>query len=146
MRALPFSLMLILILPSAQARGSAEVSLFDAGGNPVAYIAPAENMTLYLWDGTPVAYLDLQKSNGPHVYGFNGKHLGWLASGIVWDHPGYATCALKEAMRSTRYEPYKSYKKYKPYRAYPEYPPYRPFLTYTWSGIPCALLLGNGQK
>jgi hypothetical protein len=32
-----------------------EISLFDSKGNAKAYIA--ENLTIYLWDGNPVAYL-----------------------------------------------------------------------------------------
>ncbi len=35
-------------------------------------------LTIYLWGGKPVAYLSAESDDGFHVYGFNGKHLGWF--------------------------------------------------------------------
>ena len=40
--------------------------------------------TIYLTDGSPVAYL----YNRDHVYGFNGRHLGWWIEGILYNHDG----------------------------------------------------------
>jgi len=51
-----------------------EISLYDYKGDAVAYIDTDNDMTIYLWEGKPVAYLKANKS----IYGFNGKHLGWL--------------------------------------------------------------------
>jgi hypothetical protein len=60
-----------------------EKTLFNSNGEPVAYISSDTNRTIYLWDGHPVAYL-----YSYHVYGFNGRHLGWLINGIVYDSDG----------------------------------------------------------
>ncbi len=74
-----------------------EITLFDKKGEPIAYIDEKDDFTIYLWDGTPVAYL-LQKGKSSNlkkdnfsVYGFNGKHLGWLVEGIIRDLEGNAT-------------------------------------------------------
>lgn len=102
-----------------------EITLFDKKGDAIAYIADDNEMTIYMWDGTPVAYLvkkgdsENPKTDKFSIYGFNGKHFGWLIKGIVRDHDGNATGFVKGAVnQSTKYEPYKSYKKYKPYKAY----------------------------
>ena len=59
-------------------------TLFDKDGNPVAYIADDYNKTVYLWDGSPVAYI----YEGEHVYGINGRHLGWWLDGILYNVDG----------------------------------------------------------
>ena len=59
-------------------RKKEEITLFDHRGNPVAYIAPDEGNTIYLWSGEPVAYLE-----GENIFRFNGKYLGWYERGIV---------------------------------------------------------------
>jgi hypothetical protein len=123
-----------------------EVSLFDGGGTAVAYIALDDELTIYLWGGKPVAYLDRDSDGGYHVYGFNGKHLGWFVSGVIRDHDGKASCAVKEMLGHTKYEPYKSYKQYKPYKSYTEYAPYRPYFSDSFGDIPCRFLLGEGGK
>lgn len=60
-----------------------EKALFNFKGEPVAYISDDPNKTVYLWDGHPVAYL-----YGYHVYGFNGRHLGWLINNVLYDSDG----------------------------------------------------------
>ena len=64
-----------------------EITLFDANGAPVAYIAPDEEWAIYLWNGKPVAYLE-HDGDAFSIYGFNGKHLGWFDEGVVRDHQG----------------------------------------------------------
>lgn len=44
----------------------------------VAYIDADDELTIYLWGGKPVAYLERDTGNEFHVYGFSGKHLGWF--------------------------------------------------------------------
>ena len=58
--------------------------VFNKRGDPVAYILDDYNETIYLTDGSPVAYLYEQG----HVYGFNGRHLGWWIEGILYNHDG----------------------------------------------------------
>ncbi|UCB50935.1 MAG: hypothetical protein JSW56_08810 [Deltaproteobacteria bacterium] len=60
-------------------------TLFDKNGNPVAYIADDYNTTIYLWDGSPVAYI----YEGEHVYGINGRHLGWWLDEILYNVDGH---------------------------------------------------------
>ena len=51
-----------------------DVALFDGAGKASAYVAVDDELTVYLWSGEPVAYLDQDSAGGFHVYGFNGKH------------------------------------------------------------------------
>jgi hypothetical protein len=85
---------------SATTCQAAEVSLFDASGEAVAYIDTDDELTIYLWSGKPVAYLEDVSGGSVGVWGFNGKHLGWLERGAIWAEDGNATCATKEAMTS----------------------------------------------
>jgi hypothetical protein len=48
---------------------SEEITLYDANGDPTAYIAPDEELTIYLWDGKPVAYL-VPTGTAFSIYGF----------------------------------------------------------------------------
>jgi hypothetical protein len=59
-------------------------TLFDKSGNPVAYIADDYNTTIYLWNGSPVAYI----YEGEYVYGINGRHLGWWLDEILYNADG----------------------------------------------------------
>lgn len=120
-----------------------EVTLFSGAGKADAYIAIDDELTIYLWSGKPVAYLEKDNDGGYHVYGFNGKHLGWFVKGVVRDHKGDASCAVKEVVKSTEYEPYKSYKQYK---GYTQYAPYRPYFSNSFGDTPCRFLLGEGGK
>lgn len=137
-------LIVFLLFMVSIAYADDEVSLFNSAGKPIAYIA--EELTIYLWTGKPVAYL-YNDSGKLHVYGFNGKHLGWFVKGVVYDHEGNAVGAVKEAFSSSvEYEPYKSYKEYKPYKSYREYAPYQPYLSKEWSEIPLKIFLLQGAE
>jgi hypothetical protein len=59
-------------------------TLFNKRGDPVAYISDDYSETIYLTDGSPVAYL----YNQDHVYGINGRHLGWWIEGVLYNHDG----------------------------------------------------------
>jgi hypothetical protein len=61
-----------------------QTSLFNKIGEPVAYISDDFNHTIYLWDGTQVAYL----FQADHVYGTNGKHLGRFIENVLYDERG----------------------------------------------------------
>ena len=71
-------------------------TLFNKRGDPVAYISDDYRKTIYLNDGSPVAYL----YNQSHVYGVNGRHLGWWIEEIIYNHDGerigftYGTCPV----------------------------------------------------
>ena len=111
---------------------ASEIALFGSNTRPVAYVA--EDLTIYFWSGQPVAYLEPDQSEDFNVYGFNGRHLGWYSSGIVYDHSGHAVGARKEAFAGlVVFEPFKGFKQFVPFKAFRQFAPFRPFLTSTWS-------------
>ena len=61
-----------------------EKTLYDNKGYPVAYVALDYHQAIYLWDGQAAAYL----FEGDHVYGINGRHLGWFIDDILYDQEG----------------------------------------------------------
>jgi hypothetical protein len=63
---------LLAVVPIALANDD-EVTLFDQRGEATAYIALNDELTIYLWNGKPVAYLDRESGDDFHVYGFNGN-------------------------------------------------------------------------
>ena len=119
-----------------------ETTLFSSDGTPVAYVAHDDEATIYSWSGIPVAYL-----HQDHVYGFNGRHLGWFQDGIVWDHGGKKSGFVKETLPVyAQYEPYKAYKQYKPYRSYQQFAPYQPYKSVALADMPLSALLGTGRS
>jgi len=100
-----------------------EISLFDKNGSAVAYIS--SDGTIYLWDGRPVAYL-LEN----HVYGFNGKHLGWFENGIMYDGDGYRIGFSREKCPVvTQIEPVKSVKHVKSVKSVKSIAPIKPIFS-----------------
>jgi len=61
-----------------------EKTLYNKKGEPVAYIAMDYHEAIFLWDGQAVAYLYEED----HVYGINGRHLGWFIDDILYDQEG----------------------------------------------------------
>jgi hypothetical protein len=109
--------------------GTDEIALYSSSGKPVAYIADDDDATIYLWSGTPVAYL-----HGDNIYGYNGKHLGWFKSGVVYDHQGDAVGVIKSRFRgAVEITPIKSIKEIKPIKGIREIPPIKPIFGNSWS-------------
>jgi hypothetical protein len=131
----------VLMVASGTAAAE-EISLFDARGRATAYIA--EDLTIYMWGGKPVVYLDRDSGGGFHVYGFNGKHLGWFTQGLIRDHEGNAACAVKDAIRTTELEPLKSLKELKPLKDLKDLAPLRTLFSSQWSEAPCRFFLLQG--
>jgi hypothetical protein len=63
---------------------SMDTTIYDKAGNAVAYLTEDFHSTIYLWDGTPVAYLYEEQQ----IYGINGHHLGWYVDNIVFNNKG----------------------------------------------------------
>lgn len=61
-----------------------ESTLFNRNGDGVAYITDDYHQTIYILDGHPVAYL----FEDNHIYGINGRHLGWFINDIVFNNIG----------------------------------------------------------
>jgi hypothetical protein len=135
----------LVLLASATAQAQDELSLFDGKGRAAAYVVADDDLTIYLWTGEPVAYLSKDRGRDYHVYGFNGKHLGWFVNGIVRDHEGDAACAFKDVISNTEIEPLKSLKSLKALKGLKELAPLRPLLSQQWGELPCRFFLSQGQ-
>lgn len=119
-----------------------DLDFYDSRGRAVAYIDADgdENPTFYLWGGKPVAYLD-----DDSVYGFNGKHLGWIKGNAIYDHDGNLIAAQSEAFASpVSVPPVKGFKQFKPFKAFKEFKPFKPFFTSSWSETPAAVFFLRG--
>ncbi|MGQ1947966.1 4-fold beta flower protein [Geofilum sp. OHC36d9] len=117
------------------------MTLFDKDGNPVAYIEIQDENTIYLWDGTPVAYLDSE-----NIYGFNGKHLGWFNDSIIRNHEGEKSGFTKSSVPvNAKFEPFKSFKQFKPFKSFKEFAPFKPFDSSSISSLPLKDFLKQGQ-
>jgi len=138
--------LLLVALVTVASASDEEVTLFSGKGKAAAYIF-VDDMTIYLWGGKPVAYLHPDKASGGfHIYGFNGKHLGWFVRGVVRDHDGDAACAVKERMKSTEFEPFKAFKEFTPFKAFREFAPFRPAFTTSFGSVTCSLFLAEGGE
>ena len=84
-----------VIVPPFDELFQIEVTLYDQGRDAIAYIDYGDNMTIYMWDGTPVAYLEENEG----VYRFDGRFLGWYEDGIVYDKEGYAVAAREGTLK-----------------------------------------------
>jgi hypothetical protein len=124
--------------------GSKEISLFDKEGEAKAYIAG--DLTIYLWDGTPVAYLN-NSNDTWHVYGFNGNHLGWYINGIIYNNEGDTVGAQQDAINMiTSIEIGKGIKSMTPFKSIKEMAPImRPILSRSWSRTPLIIFLRAGE-
>jgi len=119
-----------------------EISFYDSKGAAVAYIDTDDELTIYLWQGKPVAYLV-----GDSIYGFNGKHLGWLEDGIIRDHSGNAVGFTKGSVNMfTQFESFKGFKAFKPFKAFKEFAPLKPFYSNSWSKTDLSLFLSQGRN
>jgi hypothetical protein len=146
MRLIVRLVFLIAVIAAPTGTLADDVALFDGAGKASAYIAVDDELTIYLWSGEPVAYLEQDSAGGFHIYGFNGKHLGWFVDGLVRNHDGDAACATKERLRSTAFEPFKAFKQFKPFKSFKEFAPFRPFLTNSWGETACQFLFVGGER
>ena len=139
-KCLLFTLLLLSVTASAQDVNK-ETSIFDKDGSSVAYIA--EDFIIYLWEGSPVAYIENINSS-LHVYGFNGRHLGWYAEGMMYDDEGNIIGAQKDALSLPVNEGMKGVKGDAPVKLVKEDAPAKPVFLKNWSGITLKALLKSG--
>ncbi len=118
---------------------AAEITIFDHQGEAVAYVDTDEEATVFMWSGLPVAYI-----SGTNIYGFNGKHLGWINQGILYDHEGYGVGFFKNATTTlTQLESLKGLKQLKPLRALKELEPLQLLFSSYWTNTPLGIFLIN---
>ena len=128
-------------LPRLREGGIVEVTLYDRSGRPTAYIEMENDHTVYLWDGSPVAYTD-----GDNVYGFNGRHLGWFEQGILYDRYGQGIGFTSESCPSrVSSESPKGQKKVRPGKSGTATPPMKPVYDPTASDDDLTLFLRQGR-
>ena len=83
-----------------------ERNLYNKNGDAAAYITSDYHDTIYLWDGSPVAYL----YDDEHVYGINGRHLGWFIDDILYNSMGErigftsSTCPVASGKEPVKHE------------------------------------------
>jgi hypothetical protein len=135
-----------LAIISCTAIAQDEISLFDGKGRAAAYIVTDQDLTIYLWTGEPVAYLTRDSGRDFHVYGFNGRHLGWFVDGVVRDEEGSVACALRAAMSNPQLEPLKNLKSLKPLKNLKELAPLRPLFSQQWGELPCKYFMAQGKS
>jgi len=118
-----------------------DIELFDYTGNAVVYIATDQDMTIYLWSGKPCAYLDDES-----IYGFNGKHIGWFQSGVVYDPEGRVVAAIAEKFRTpVNITPLKGLKELRPLKSLKELKSLKPIFSKEWSRTPAEVLFLGGN-
>jgi hypothetical protein len=132
----------LAIIPGT-ARGE-EVPLLNHLGVGVAYIERGDDSTIYLWGGVPTAYLD-----GPSIYGFNGRHLGWFEEGRVWGNQGlrvgYTEDTIADVGKTSSIDRLKGVKQLKPVPVPPEPAPPKPEYTDMASPVPLGDFLRAGR-
>ncbi|EMP7217993.1 TPA: 4-fold beta flower protein [Pseudomonas aeruginosa] len=120
----------------------AETTLFDGSGAPVAYISDDAESNIYLWSGVAVAYIV-----DSHIYGFNGKHLGWFDQGIAWDEKGHPVGFVRSVCpKMAKLEPLKKLKKLLKLKSLRKLAPLRPLNKRAVSGWSLEEFLKQGAK
>lgn len=123
-----------------------QISLLDSDGEARAYIDFGKNATIFLWDGTPVAFLQKNRSN-VCLFGFNGSFLGWYENGIIYDKNGYAVGARKGTTNIiSKIERIKGLQKNIPIRSLTPITPITPIFKNSWSSINLIEFLYFGKK
>lgn len=126
----------------ARENSDQDLDFFDSRGRAVAYIAAGHDLIFYLWTGQPVAYLDEDS-----LYGFNGKHLGWLKSGVIYDHDGNMVAALADRFKTpVATPPIKGFKEFLPFKSFKEFKPFKPFFSLGWSDTSARMFFLGGAS
>ena len=123
-----------------------QVSLFDSQGEARAYIDYDQEATLFMWNGTPVAFIE-EDGDDLCIFGFDGNFLGWYEDGIIYDKKGYIVGARKDAVTQfTKMERIKGFQKITPIRPITRMSPIQPILRTRWSNTPLTEFLYFGKK
>lgn len=122
-----------------------EINLYNSSGSATAYIDDyLTDQVVYLWDGTPVAYLH-KNFTSTDVYWFNGKHLGWFEDGLLRNNDGYIVLATRQAAGKLTYgETLKGLKNTPPEKKYRELEPVKPYFGTLWASASAAEYLQAG--
>ena len=125
-----------------------QISLFDRNGEARAYIDFGRNTTIFMWDGTPVAFLERAGRNFG-VIGFNGQFLGWynMELGIMYDRRGNVVGARRGAINmAERPERAKGAQRAMPARPATPAAPAQPVFNNRWSNLSLTEFLHIGRR
>lgn len=119
-----------------------EMPLFDKNGEPKAFMDDEYN--IFLWNGEPVAY-GYNSGEEWHIYGYNGKHLGWFSGAFIYDKKGKRVSSPFNS--KNKYLPFKGFKKITPIKSIREFEPFsKPKLSDDWSDTLLEAFLKAGEK
>ncbi|MEO7174742.1 MAG: 4-fold beta flower protein [Saprospiraceae bacterium] len=139
-------LSVLAILTSTLVVNAQQTSLYDSQGEARAYIDFDEEATIFMWDGTPVAFLE-KDGRDICVFGFNGTFMGWYEDGIIYDKKGYAVAAREGATNmSLRSERSKGSQRSTPSRPSTPSTPSQPSWKSSWSSTSLTEFLYFGKK
>ena len=139
-------LFLVLTVLTVSTLSAQQISLYDSDGEARAYIDYGKEATIFMWDGTPAAFI---KKDGRDlcVFGFNGSFLGWYEEGIIYDKKGYAVGARKGAVNMvTKIERVKGVQRITPIRPITPITPIQPIWKGSWSNTSLTEFLYYGKK
>jgi len=146
------SILLGLMILVAATVFAQQITLFDSDEEARAYIDYNKNATIFMWEGTPVAFIE-KNGNDLCIFGFNGIFLGWYENGIIYDKKGYAVGAKKESISMvTRVEKIEKFEKIKgvqkiiPIRPIKPIAPILPIFKNRWSNTSLTEFLYRGKK
>lgn len=115
-------LLICFILLIFQLNAQTETDLYDKNGESPAYLY---NLVIYSTDGVPYAYLNYDGIF--HIYGFNGKHLGYYENGFILDHSNKITGFLKGTLAViVKSPPIRGIRQILPLKSLKEMAPMRP--------------------
>lgn len=142
-------LVLTLTILTVSMLSAQQISLFDKEREARAYIDYDKDATVFMWDGTPVAYIE-KKGKNLCIFGFNGDFLGWYEDGVVYDKEGYVVGAKEGAssmMSHTKTERMKKMQKLPRMRKpVTSFTTTKPILKRQWSNTSLTELLYFGKE
>jgi hypothetical protein len=108
-------------------------TLYNVQGRAIAYVYEGEY--IYLYDGTPAAFL-----NDEHIYDFGGKYLGWMQDGWTFDRRGNRVFFTEDATggpaRPARQaRPARGARQARPARGARQARPAKPARSLSWSNM-----------
>jgi hypothetical protein len=120
----------------------AMIELFNRQGKATAF---CDGQSIYLWDGSPVAYL-----LDDNVFAFSGRFIGWLSDGWITDDQGKCLLFEPDAVRGPgkpqrQDKPAKGVPQAKPPRGALQTPPAHPAGSTEWSDHTFVQLVGTSK-
>lgn len=113
------------------------LTFYNSQGGAIAYLDD-DNVSIYLYNGTPVAWL-----SGEDVYSYPGRYLGWMQEGWVFDRNGARAFFTDNAnggpvkpVRQVR--PVRGVRDVRPVRGVREVRPVKPVKSLNWSRLSVA--------